>query len=100
MVSFPRKIAFLGDGSEIRENRISFGAFSATMRRAIRRLVIVLVAALVLFLFLVPVVYVQPQGVFFCPINGCNFPRFGSVSYWAVRFGGVWMDRGYYAFIL
>ncbi len=65
-----------------------------------RFLLLIIILALDAFLFLAPVLYVQPQGVFFCPLNGCNFPRYGSVTYWAFKVGGVWMDRGYYALYL
>ena len=66
-----------------------------------KTLVVVIVVAALAFLFLAPVVYVQPQGVFHgCPPNGCNFPMYGSVTYWAFSVGGVWMDRGYFTVIL
>jgi hypothetical protein len=65
-----------------------------------RTLLVVIVVAALAFLFLAPVVYVQPQGVFLCSGNGCNFPMYGSVTYWAFNVGGVWMDRGYYTVIL
>lgn len=57
------------------------------------------VIVVVLFAFLVPVIYVQPQGIFLCPLNGCNFARYGSVTYWAFKVGGAWMDRGYYTIL-
>ena len=66
----------------------------------VRFLLLIIILALNTFLFLAPVIYVQPQGVFHRPLNGCNFPRYGSVTYWAFRVGGVWMDRGYYTFYL
>jgi len=64
----------------------------------LRLFLLILLCAIDAFLFLVPVMYVHPQGVFHCPLGGCNFPRYGSVTYWAFRVGGVWMDKGYYAF--
>ncbi len=52
------------------------------------------------FLFFVPIIYVLPQGVFYCPVNGCNFPEYGSATYWAFKVGGVWMEKGYYVIVL
>lgn len=58
------------------------------------------VLCILAFAFFVPFIYVQPQGVFFCPANGCNFAKYGSITYWAFKVGGVWMDFGYYMLIL
>jgi len=45
------------------------------------------------FLFLVPVIsYGIPPGAFNCPANGCNFLRYGSVTYWGLGVGGTWRD--------
>ena len=50
-----------------------------------------LVAAAVALTFLIPVVYyAQPTGVYHCPANGCWFPHFGSLTYWAFGVGGIW----------
>lgn len=68
-----------------------------------KTLIVVIVVATLAFLFIVPVVYVQPQGFLLCPIHGCDFysvPRYGSVTYSTFNLGGVWTDGGYYTVIL
>lgn len=70
-----------------------------SLKRFYRNLLIEVAIAAALFLFLVPVIYVQPQGYYLCPVNGCNFARYGSVTYWACKVGGAWMDRGYYTIL-
>ena len=51
------------------------------------------------FLFLAPVVsYGIPAGVYNCPVNGCNFLRYGSVTYWSFGVGGTWRDVTGYSF--
>jgi hypothetical protein len=59
-----------------------------------RKTVVAVVLAFILaFLFLVPVVsYGIPPGTFSCPANGCNFLRYGSVTYWGLGVGGTWRD--------
>ena len=50
-------------------------------------------AFIVAFLFLAPVVnYGIPAGVYNCPPRGCDFLRYGSVTYWALGVGGTWRD--------
>ncbi len=51
--------------------------------------VIVLSTALAI-VFLAPVVpLATPDGVTMCPNNGCWWPAYGSISYWASGLGGV-----------
>ncbi len=51
------------------------------------------IAFILAFLFLVPVVYyAPPPGAFACPANGCNFLRYGSVTYEGFGVGGTWRD--------
>lgn len=53
------------------------------------------------FLFFVPVIrYGIPPGVYNCPANGCDFPRYGSVTYWGLGVGGVWTYRGSYSILV
>ena len=59
--------------------------------------VAVVFAAILAFLFLVPLVsYGIPPGTYHCPLNGCDFLRYGSVTYWAFGVGATWREaRGY-----
>ena len=67
-----------------------------------------ILSGLLAFLFLVPVVHVEPRGTFRCPADGCTFPDYASVTYRALKIGGVWvehftlipMKHYYYAVIL
>lgn len=50
-------------------------------------------AFILAFLFLVPVVsYGIPAGVYNCPPRGCDFLRYGSVTFWGLGVGGTWRD--------
>lgn len=54
-------------------------------------------ALIIAFLFLVPVIgYSIPLGAYHCPVNGCQFLRYGSITYWAFGIGATMRDvRGY-----
>jgi len=58
------------------------------------------IVAVVAFLFLFPMVSVGPIIPPPCPLGGCNYPMYGSLTYWAFKVGGVWMGQGYYTMIL
>jgi len=59
------------------------------------------IAFILIFLFLVPVIsYALPPGVYHCPANGCNFPRYGSITYWALGVGGIWTYTNSYSISL
>jgi hypothetical protein len=63
------------------------------MKARRKAVVAVALASIVAFLFLAPVIgYATPSGAYNCPANGCNFLRYGSVTYWGLGVGGTWRD--------
>ena len=61
--------------------------------------ILLAIFVLAAFAFFVPVVYVMPPGVLHCFANGCNYPVYGSLTYWAFGVGGVWTQKGYFTII-
>jgi len=67
------------------------------MRRKV--VVGIILIGLVAFLFLVPVIsYPPPAGAYSCPQSGCQFIRYGSITYWSFGVGAI--VRGFDAYSL
>ncbi len=58
------------------------------------------ISAMVAFVFFAPVVFVGPAFPVSGPVYYMNYPTYGSISYWTLGIGGIWMFRGYYTLIL
>jgi len=54
---------------------------------------------LLAFVFFAPVIPVGPLFEIPCLPHTCNWPVYGSVTYWAFGVGSVWMLQGYYTFV-
>ena len=61
--------------------------------------IVIIILVVAAFTFFAPLVYVMPTGFAMCPANGCNFPVYGSLTYYAFGVGGVLMQRGYFTII-